>query len=53
MPLVKSDSKAAQSENIRREMQAGKPQRQAIAISYSVKRKAEGKKESRKMGGAR
>ena len=40
MPLVKSASKKAMSENIRREMHAGKPQKQAIAIAYSVKRKA-------------
>ena len=39
MPLVKSGSKAAVSENIRREMHAGKPQKQAIAIAMSVKRK--------------
>lgn len=40
MPLVKSTSKKAMSENIRREMGAGKPQQQAIAIAYSVKRQA-------------
>ena len=40
MPLIKSSSKKAQSENIAREMHAGKPMKQAIAISYSVKRKA-------------
>ena len=38
MPLVKSGSKKAMSENIRREMHAGKPQKQAVAIAYSVKR---------------
>ena len=40
MPLVKSTSKKAMSENIRREMHAGKPQKQAVAIAYSVKRAA-------------
>ena len=40
MPLVKSSSKKAVSENIRREMAAGKPQKQAVAIALSVKRKA-------------
>ena len=40
MPLVKSASKKAMSENIRREMHAGKPQKQAVAIAYSVKRQA-------------
>ena len=40
MPLVKSASKKAMSENIRRETHAGKPQKQAVAIAYSVKRQA-------------
>ena len=40
MPLVKSASKKAMSENISREMHAGKKQAQAIAIAFSVKRKA-------------
>jgi hypothetical protein len=42
MPLVKSGGKKAISENISREMHAGKPQKQAIAIAYSVARKAAG-----------
>jgi hypothetical protein len=48
MPLVKSKSKKAFSENIRREMEAGKPQKQAVAIAYSVKRKAQGKRGRKK-----
>ena len=40
MPLVKGSSKKSISQNIRAEMHAGKPQRQAIAIAYSVARKA-------------
>jgi hypothetical protein len=40
MPLIESPSRAAQSENIKREIDAGKPQKQAVAISYEVKRKA-------------
>ena len=40
MPLVKSSSKQAFRTNIRREVAAGKPQRQAVAIAYSVKRRA-------------
>ena len=40
MPLKKSKSKKAFSANIRAEMNAGKPQKQAVAIAYSVKRKA-------------
>lgn len=40
MPLIHSKSKKAQEENIRREMHAGKPMKQAVAISYAIKRKA-------------
>jgi hypothetical protein len=35
MPLKKGKSKKVVSENIRREMHAGKPQKQAIAIAMS------------------
>jgi hypothetical protein len=44
MPLVKSGSKAAFRRNVKAEMKAGKPQKQTVAIAYSVKRKAQGKK---------
>jgi hypothetical protein len=44
MPLVKSGSKSAFRTNVKAEMKAGKPQKQAVAIAYSVKRKAQGKK---------
>lgn len=45
MPLKKSTSKKAFGENVKAEMKAGKPQKQAVAIAYSVKRKAaKGKK---------
>ena len=44
MPLVKSASKGAFRRNIKTEMVHGKPQKQAVAIAYSVKRKAQGKK---------
>ena len=40
MPLTKSTSKEAFSKNIEKEMAAGKPQKQAVAIAYSVKREA-------------
>jgi hypothetical protein len=38
MPLNKSKSKKAFSENVKTEMKAGKPQKQAVAIAYSVER---------------
>lgn len=46
MPLKKSATKKAFSENIRTEMAAGKPQDQAVAIAYSVKREAQGRRAS-------
>lgn len=36
MPLKKGKSRKAMSSNIRTEMRAGKPQKQAVAIAYSV-----------------
>jgi hypothetical protein len=47
MPLTKSTSKEAFSKNVKAEMKAGKPQKQAVAIAYSVKREA-AKKKSKK-----
>lgn len=44
MPLMKSKSKKAFGQNVSAEMKAGKPQKQALAIAYSVARKAHGKK---------
>ena len=44
MPLVKTGSRKAVSENIRREMEAGKPQKQAVAIALDVQRRAKGKR---------
>ncbi len=40
MPIKKSASKKAISENVKTEMDAGKPQKQAVAIALSVARKA-------------
>lgn len=39
MPLIQSSSKKAFSKNVKKEMQAGKSRKQALAIAYSVKRK--------------
>ena len=40
MPLKKSTSKKAFESNIRAEVKAGKPDKQAVAIAYSEKRAA-------------
>ena len=40
MPLIKGSSKAAIGKNIKTEMAAGKPQKQAVAIALSTARKA-------------
>lgn len=44
MPLRKGKSREAVSENIRTEMQAGKPQRQAVPIALNVAKKPKGKR---------
>jgi hypothetical protein len=40
MPLKKSASKKAFKENVKKEIESGKKPKQAVAIAYSVKRKA-------------
>ena len=40
MPLVKSSSPKAFRENVKAEIKAGKPVKQAVAIAYAVKRSA-------------
>ena len=40
MPLKKSTSKTAFKSNVKAEIAAGKPVRQAVAIAYATKRKA-------------
>lgn len=48
MPLEASKSKGAFSRNVRREVAAGKPQKQAVAIAYSERGKAGGRDSSPK-----
>jgi hypothetical protein len=48
MPLKKSTSPKAFKSNIKAEIRAGKPQKQAVAIAYSEKRQA-----ARKPGGGK
>lgn len=49
MPLVKSKSKKAISQNIRTEMEHGKPQKkQAIAIALNIARKSGAKIKKKK-----
>lgn len=48
MPLIKSASKKAVGKNIKKEVAAGKPRKQAIAIALSTQRKAGGKVASKK-----
>ncbi len=49
MPLDKSGSKKAFGKNIKAELEAGKPKKQAIAIAYNVKGKADESKGAKKM----
>ena len=44
MPLVKSKTPEAFRKNIKAEVAAGKPVKQAVAIAYAVKRETEKKK---------
>lgn len=51
MPLVKGKkarTKKGFSENIEREMEAGKPQKQAVAIAYSEARNSKSKPRKKK-----
>jgi hypothetical protein len=48
MPLIKSSSKQAFSKNVKKEIAAGKPPKQAVAIAYATKRKAAAKSKGKK-----
>ena len=50
MPLEKGKSREAFSHNVKAEMDAGKPQKQAVAIAYAEK--GEKKHKSKHKGGA-
>ena len=47
MPLIKSKSPKSIGKNIKTEMAAGKPQKQAVAIALNTFRKAGGKKKGK------
>jgi hypothetical protein len=53
MPLDKSKSPKAFGKNIKAELAAGKPMKQAVAIAYSVAGKAKKDTGSHKMPGGR
>jgi len=48
MPLKKSKSEKAFKSNVKAEVKAGKPEKQALAIAYAVKRDAEHKRKGSK-----
>lgn len=48
MPLMKSKSKGAFAKNVKAEIKAGKPPKQALAIAYATKRSATSKSKGKK-----
>lgn len=45
MPLEKGKSEAAFEHNVKTEIEAGKPQKQAVAIAYSEQRAADAREQ--------
>jgi hypothetical protein len=50
MPLIKSRTKTAFKKNVQKEVDAGKPVKQALAIAYATKRAAGKKKTTMSKG---
>lgn len=48
MPLKKGTSQKTRQSNIKKEIEAGKPIKQAVAIGYAVQREAEKKAKGKK-----
>ena len=46
MPLIRRASRRAFTQNLKTEIAAGKPRKQALAIAYAVQRRAASKKKS-------
>jgi hypothetical protein len=53
MPLIRSASNKARSQNIATEVREGKPQKQAVAIGFSEQREARKKRVDRWVAGKR
>jgi len=48
MPLKKGTSEKTRQSNIKKEIEAGKPPKQAVAIGYAVQREAKEKQKAKK-----
>lgn len=48
MPLKSGKSKKVFKENIEKEVKAGKPDKQAVAIAYQMKRDSDDKRKAKK-----